>query len=62
MDDTGLTAVRQGMRVVGTEHFKRGLLQEVVDGEPAELVRALVPMEDALASSQNLRLSAASSL
>ena len=32
---------------VGTEQFQRNLLQEAVNGEPAELVRALVPMEDA---------------
>ena len=48
MDTTGLTVVRQGMRVVGvlveTEQFQRDFLQEAVDGEPAELVRALVPM------------------
>ena len=35
MDDTGLTLVRQGMRVVGvpigTEHFKRAFLQEVLN-------------------------------
>ena len=54
MDDTGLTVVRQGMTVVGVpfeiEHFKREFLQEVVNGEPAELVKALVLMEDAQAS------------
>ena len=38
------------------------LLQEAVNGEPAELVRALVPMEDARASFQILRLSATSCL
>ena len=62
MDDTGLTVVRQGIRVVeipiGTEHFKRDSLQEVLDGEPVKLMRALVPMEDAQASFQILRLSA----
>ena len=56
MDTTGLTVVRQGMRVVGvpvgTEQFQRDFLQEAVNGEPAELVRALVPMEDAQASFQ----------
>ena len=66
MDTTGLTVVRQGMRVVGvpvgTEQFQRDFLQEVVNGEPAELVRALVPMEDAQASFQILRLSATSRL
>ena len=58
MDTTGLTVVRQGMRVVGvpvgTEQFQRDLLQEAVNGEPAELVRTLVPMEDAQASFQIL--------
>ena len=62
MDNTGLTVVRQGMRVVGvsvgTERFQRDFLQEAVNGEPAELVRALVPIEDAQASFQFLRLSA----
>ena len=62
MDTTGPTVVRQGMRVVGvpvgTEQFQRDFLQEAVNGEPAELVRALVPMEDAQASFQILRLSA----
>ena len=57
---------RQGTRVVGvpvgTQQFKRELLQEVRNGKPAELVRALVPMEDARASFQILRLSAASRL
>ena len=67
--NTGLTVVRQGMRVVrvvgvtdGTKHFKRNFFQEVVNEEPAELVRALVPMEDAQASFQILCLSAASRL
>ena len=66
MDTTGLTVVRQGMRVVGvpvgTEQFQRDFLQEAVNGEPAELVRALVPTEDAQASFQILRLSATSRL
>ena len=66
LDTTGLTVVRQGMRVVGvpvgTEQFQRDLLQEAVNGEPAELVRALVQMEDAQASFQILRLSATSRL
>ena len=50
------------MRVVGapvrTKQFQRDFLQEAVNGESAELVRALVPMEDAQASFQILRLSA----
>ena len=58
--------VRQGMRKVGvpegTEQFKRDFLQEVVNGEAAELVRALLPMKDAQMSFQILRLSAASRL
>ena len=62
MDTTGLTVVRQRMRVVGvpvgTEQFQRDFLQGAVNGEPAELMRALVPMEDAQASFQILRLSA----
>ena len=64
MDPRGLTVVRQGIRLVGapvgTEQFQRDFLQEAVDGEPAELVTALVPMEDAQASCQFLRLSATS--
>ena len=58
MDTTGLTVVRQGMRVVGvpvgTEQFQRDFLKEAVNGEPAELVRALAPknqIEDAVGSS-----------
>ena len=47
---------------VGTEQFQRYFLQEAVNGEPVELVRALVPMEDAQASFQILRLSATSRL
>ena len=66
MDTTGLTVVLQGMRVVGvpvgTEQFQRDFLQEVVNGEPAELVRALVPMQDAQANFQILRLPATSRL
>ena len=54
MNTTGLAVVRQGMRVVGvpvgTEQFQRDFLQEAVNVEPAELVGALVPMEDAQAS------------
>ena len=66
MDTTGLTVVRQGMRVVGVpvgaEQFQGDFLQEAVNGEPAELVRALIPIEDAQASFQILRLSATSRL
>ena len=50
MELTGLAVVGQGMKVVGvpvgTEQFQRDFVQEVVYGEPAKLVRALVPMED----------------
>ena len=66
IDNTGLTVVRQGMGVVGvpigTEQFKRDFLLEAVNEEPVEFVRAPVPMEDAQASFQILRLSATSRL
>ena len=66
MDTIGLTVARQRTRVVGvpvgTEQFQRDFLQETVSGELTELVRALVPMEDAQASFQILRLSATSRL
>ena len=66
MDDTRLTVVRQRIRVVGisvgTEYFEWDFLEGVVNEEPAELMRALVPMEDAQASFQILRLSFASRL
>ena len=62
MDDTGLTVVRQGIRVVEisirTEHFKWDSLQEVLDGEPVELTRAFAPMKDTQAIFQILHLSA----
>ena len=66
MYNTGLTVVRQGVKVVGvpvgTEHFKRNFVQETVNGNPAELVKALVPMEDAQASFQIWRIFANSRL
>ena len=66
MVNTGLTVVRQGMRVVGvpigTGQFQRDFLQEAVNEEPAELVRALVLIEGAQASFQILRLSVTSRL
>ena len=66
MHTIGLMVVRQGMRVVGVpvgiEQFQRDFLQEAVNGEPAELVIALVPIEDAQASFQILRPSATSRL
>ena len=51
-----------GSTSVGTEQLQRDFSQEAVNGEPAELVRALVPMEDAQASFHVLRLSATSRL
>ena len=66
MDNTGLTVVRQEMRVagvpIGTEQFKCDCLKEAVNGEPAKLVKALVPMKDAQASFHIFRLSVASHL
>ena len=47
---------------VGTEQFQRDFLQEAVNGEPVELVRALVLMGDVQATFQILRLSATSRL
>ena len=51
MDSIGLPVVGQKMRVVrvlvGTEQFKRDFVKEAVNREPDELVRALVPMDDA---------------
>ena len=44
------------------EQFQRDFLQKAVNGEPAELVRVLVPTEDAQASFQILRLSDTSRL
>lgn len=56
MANTRLTVVKEGMRLVGvsvkTEQFKRAFLQEPIHGQPAELVQALVPMNDAQASFQ----------
>ena len=53
MYNIGLAVVREGLRIagvpVGTEQFKCDFLKEAVYGEPAELVRALVTMEDAQA-------------
>ena len=54
------------MRVVGvpvrTEQFKRNFLQETINVESAELVRALVPVDNAQASFGILRLFTASRL
>ena len=47
---------------VGTQRFQRDFVQEAVNGEPAELVRTLVPMEDVQASCQILHLSDTSRL
>ena len=66
MDSIGLTIVGQLMTVVGvpvgTEQFKRDFVKEAVNGEPAKLVRARAPLDDAQASFQILRLSAFSRL
>ena len=66
MDTTGLTVVRQGMRVVGvpvgTEQFQRDFLLETVNGDPAEITKALVPMEHAQANFLIWRLFATSRL
>jgi len=63
VDSIGLT-VRQIMRVVGvpveTEHFKLKFLNEADNVESAELVRALLPLDDTQASFQILHLSAVS--
>ena len=58
----GPTGMRVAGALVATEQFQRDFLQEAVNGEPAELVRALVSMEDAQASFQILRPSATSRL
>ena len=51
MESIELTVVGQEMRVVGvpveTKTFKRDFVKEAVNREPAELVRALVAMDDA---------------
>ena len=47
---------------MGTQKFKRDFVKEAVNGEIAELVRALVPVDDAQVSFQILRLSAVSRL
>ena len=65
-ESAGLTVVQQGIETMGvlgrTEQCNGGFLQEAVNGEPAELVRVLVPMEEAQASYQILRLSSGSRL
>ena len=68
MDSTGLTVVRQRMRVVGVqveiEQFKRDpeFLLEMVNGESAELAMMLVPMGDTHTSFMILCLSVVSRL
>lgn len=51
VDSTRFTVVGQGMRVVRVpvdrEQFKRDFLQEAIHAEPAELVIALVPINNA---------------
>ena len=62
MAATQLKVVGRGMRVVGvpvgTADFQRESAEAIMWGEPAELLRALAPMEDAQASFHILRLSA----
>ena len=59
---TQLTVVGRGMRVVGvpvgTADYQRESVETAMREDPAELLRALVPMEDAQASFQIMRLSA----
>lgn len=60
VDSAGLSGREMRVRGVrvGTEQFKRNILREVVNGEPVEIVRALVvSMNDTQASSQILHLS-----
>ena len=49
IDNTGLTVIREEMRIVGvpvgTEQSKRDFFQEAVNREPDTFVRALVWME-----------------
>ena len=47
---------------MGTGQFKRDFVKEAINGEPAEIVRALVPIDGAQAGFQILRLSAVSRL
>ena len=64
LTSTRLAVACGGMRVVGvpvgTVDFQQKYVRDTMRGEPAALVRALVPLEDAQASFQILRLSAAS--
>ena len=66
MDSIGLTVVGQGMKVVGVpvgiEQFKQDFVKKAVNGELAEPVRTLVPIDDAQASFKLLRLPAVSRL
>lgn len=65
VDSTGLTVIKQGMKVgvpVGTDQSKRDFAKESVNRESAELVRASVSIDDAQASFHVLRLSATSRL
>lgn len=43
---------------MGPEHLKRDFVKEAIDGEQAELIRALVLLNGAQASFQILHLSA----
>lgn len=57
---------RKGMQVVGvpigSSDYQKGFIGGVMRGEPRALVRALVSLDDAPASSQILRRSAAPKL
>ena len=63
-ENTQLQLAEGGLSVVGvpvgTEDHQRQFVSETMRGEPAELLRKLVKMEDAQASFQILRLSAVS--
>lgn len=56
VDNIGLAIVEEVMRVVGvpvgTEQLKRNSVNEEENGEPAGILRALVPIDDALESFQ----------
>ena len=63
LESTELVVAEGGINVVGvpvgSEDYQRRHVSETMNGEPAELLRALTEMEDTQASFQILRLSAA---
>lgn len=63
LDETGLVVAKGGRWIlgvpVGREQCQREFARERMRGEPTELLRALAPVEDAPASFQILRLTAA---